>query len=74
MGGKQGFASMSPEKRRAIARLGGIAAHKSGGGHEWTKQEARDAAKIGVANRRHRAAVRDGLVDEDEDAPPTPVK
>lgn len=44
---KRGFASMSPEKRRAIASLGGKAAHKRGTAHEWNSEEARIAGQRG---------------------------
>lgn len=38
---KRGFAAMSPEKRKGIARLGGLKAHKLGVAHRWTPQEAK---------------------------------
>lgn len=45
-----GFAAMSPEKHRAISRLGGRAVHESGRGHKWTSETARAAgSKGGVA-------------------------
>ncbi len=44
---RQGFASMSPEKRREIASKGGKAAHQSGHAHEFTPEEARDAGQRG---------------------------
>jgi general stress protein YciG len=47
-----GFASMSLEQRRAIARLGGQAAHKKGTAHEWSTEEARLAGRKGGL-RRH---------------------
>lgn len=43
----RGFATMSPERRSEIARLGGQAAHRLGVGHEWTPAEARIAGKKG---------------------------
>ena len=43
----RGFASMSPEKKREIASLGGIAAHKKGTAHEWTSEEAAKAGRKG---------------------------
>lgn len=45
--GKKGFASMSPEKRKAIAGLGGRAAHAQGKAHKWTSAEAAKAGRIG---------------------------
>lgn len=53
-GKPQGFAAMPPEKRQAIARLGGQAAHKYGKAHEWTFKEASEAGKKGgrISKRR----------------------
>lgn len=42
---KRGFAVMSPDRQREIARLGGIAAHRSGHAHQFTTEEARAAGK-----------------------------
>ena len=44
---RRGFASMSPEKQRAIASKGGRAAHEKGTAHEWTADEARYAGRKG---------------------------
>ena len=44
---KRGFASMSEEKRREIARAGGRAAHEHGRAHEFTPDEARAAGRRG---------------------------
>lgn len=44
---KRGFASMDPEKQRAIASKGGKAAHIKGTAHEFTSEEARAAGKKG---------------------------
>lgn len=44
---KRGFASMDPEKQRAIASKGGKKAHELGTAHKWTKEEARLAGKKG---------------------------
>jgi general stress protein YciG len=41
----RGFASMSPEQRRAIASKGGRAAHEKGTAHCWTTEEARSAGR-----------------------------
>lgn len=43
----RGFAGMSQDKRSAIARLGGIAAHKKGTAHEFNREEARVAGQRG---------------------------
>lgn len=48
----RGFSSMDPERQREIARLGGIFAHQSGHAHEFTPEEAREAAMKSVASRR----------------------
>ncbi len=44
-GGGRGFASMTPERQRAIASAGGRAAHARGTAHEFTPEEARKAAR-----------------------------
>src|SRR6266568_2226100 len=43
----RGFASMSPEKRRAIASLGGRRASELGTGHRWNSQTAAIAGHKG---------------------------
>ena len=48
----QGFAKMSPERQREIARKGGIEAHRKGTAHEWTTEEARKAGSKGGAISR----------------------
>ncbi len=58
---KKGFASMSPEKQRAISSLGGKAAHEKGTAHEFTPEEAAAAGRIGgetvSRNRAHMAMI-----------------
>ncbi len=44
---KSGFAAMSPERQREIARMGGIAAHAKGTAHKWDSIQARDAGRKG---------------------------
>ena len=44
---KRGFAAMSAQKQREIARRGGQAAHKKGTAHEFTSDEARIAGHRG---------------------------
>jgi hypothetical protein len=52
----RGFASMGQEKRKAIASLGGKAAHEQGAAHEFTSEEARAAgAKGGASVAKDRA-------------------
>jgi general stress protein YciG len=57
----RGFASMSAEKQREIARKGGRAAHERGTAHEFTTDEARAAGRKGgeavSANRSHMATI-----------------
>lgn len=43
----RGFASMNLTKRRAIAGLGGKAAHSMGKAHTWTRVEAQSAGRKG---------------------------
>jgi len=43
----QGFATLSPEKRRALASKGGKRAHELGLAHTFTKEEAAAAGKKG---------------------------
>lgn len=45
----RGFACLTPERRREIARAGGRAAQASGRGHRYTADEARAAGKRGGA-------------------------
>ena len=57
----RGFASMSAERQREIARKGGRAAHQCGKAHEFTKDEARAAGRKGgeavSANRTHMSEI-----------------
>jgi hypothetical protein len=57
--GRRGLASMSAEKRRAIASMGGRACHVLGKAHEWTSVEAAVAGRAGVAARRAKKLARD---------------
>jgi general stress protein YciG len=54
--GKQGFAPMDPEKHKAIASMGGRAAHQLGVAHEFTSEEAKAAGAKGgkAAKNRYR--------------------
>ena len=51
----RGFASMDRGKQRAIASLGGKAAHAKGTAHEWTSEEAREAGRKGGSMSRRNA-------------------
>lgn len=44
---KRGFAAMDPEKRKAIASLGGKRAHEMGVAHCFTTELAREAGMKG---------------------------
>jgi hypothetical protein len=44
---RHGFASMSPERRRQVAALGGRTAHAKGTGHRFTHDEAVAAGSKG---------------------------
>jgi uncharacterized protein len=60
-GSKRGFASMSPERQREIASLGGKAAHAQGLAHEFDSEEGRKAGRRGgevvSSDRAHMAAI-----------------
>ncbi len=51
---RRGFASMSPDKKREIASMGGKAAHAQGTAHKWTADEARAAGRKGGSISRRR--------------------
>ena len=44
---RRGFAAMSAERQREIARMGGRAAHEKGTAHEFTAEEAQAAGRKG---------------------------
>ena len=52
---RRGFASMDPNQQRAIASLGGRAAHRSGNAHEFTSEEARRAGSMSRKNSANRS-------------------
>ncbi len=60
-GPRRGFASLTPERRREIAQLGGRTAHPLGTAHEFTSEEAREAGLKGGAavssDRDHMARI-----------------
>jgi general stress protein YciG len=49
---KRGFASLSTERRKEIAGLGGKAAHKKGVAHTWDHTQAVAAGKKGRKKAR----------------------
>lgn len=57
----RGFGSLwktNPERAQKLTSLGGKASHKSGNGHEYTPEQAREAGAKGLAVRRERAIER----------------
>jgi len=44
---------MPQEQRRAIAGLGGKAAHAAGKAHTWTREEAQKAGRKGGRRRKY---------------------
>lgn len=57
---RKGFRSMTPEKQREIASMGGRTAHERGVAHEFTSETAREAGRLGgLAASRHRAERRE---------------
>jgi len=44
---RRGFASLSEDERRRVARKGGKAAHRMGRAHEFTTEEAPEAGRKG---------------------------
>ena len=57
----RGFAAMDRERQKAIAAMGGRAAHQKGTAHEFTTEEARAAGRKGgeavSRDREHMAAI-----------------
>lgn len=59
----RGFASMTPQRRREIASMGGRAAHQAGTAHCFTSDEAKAAGKKRAevkANRALRGVMKHG--------------
>ena len=53
---KRGFALLDPEKMKQVAALGGPTAHAAGRAHQFSREEARAAARRSVEVRTRRAA------------------
>jgi general stress protein YciG len=51
MKSRRGLASMTPERRREIAVLGGNASHAKGKAHQFTPEEAQIAGRKGSQRR-----------------------
>ena len=48
----RGFGAMDPARQKELASRGGRAAHQKGRGHEWDREQAREAGrKGGLASR-----------------------
>jgi uncharacterized protein len=47
--GKQGFASLDPERRKELGRRGGQTAHRLGHAHTFTQEERRKGVKEAAA-------------------------
>lgn len=58
---KRGFALLSSEHRREMARQGGLAAHADGTANRWTSETARVAGRMGGStiscDREHMRAI-----------------
>jgi len=52
---RRGFASLTDERKREIASMGGKAAHAKGTAHEWSIEQARAAVRKGGIARARRA-------------------
>jgi hypothetical protein len=53
---KRGFATMSPDVVRELARRGGIAAHRLGTAHEFARAVIPDDERYALSPLRHRCA------------------
>lgn len=63
---ERGFHSMDPADQRAIASMGGKAAHQKGTAHKWTPEQAREAGRKGAAARRAKVkAAKEGASGSD---------
>lgn len=69
---KRGFAAMDPEKRRAIASLGGKRAHEMGVAHCFDTDKAREAGTKG-GRAFHKKRGRTVIVGEGQEALPEPT-
>jgi uncharacterized protein len=69
---RRGFAAMSPEKVRAIAHLGGLAAHRKGTAHKFSPEEARAAGrKGGIASHQRPRRTDEETPETDPSARPS---
>jgi general stress protein YciG len=68
---KKGFASMTPEKRREIASLGGKKAQELGTGHRFTSEEAARAGQLGGKLGKRGKTVKPAVVPQVVNEPST---
>lgn len=66
---RRGFAAMDPEKRRAIASLGGKRAHEMGVAHCFDTEKAREAGTKG-GRAYHKKRGRTVIVGEGQESLP----
>jgi general stress protein YciG len=59
----RGFASLSPEKRKELASLGGKTAHAKGLAHRFSPAEARIAGRKGGLKAAHNARARNFIIN-----------
>lgn len=64
MADSKGFATLTPERRREIASMGGKKAHQLGKAHRWTPEEAREAGRKGGQVRGPRKESHEPSVSE----------
>lgn len=64
-GSNSGFAILSPEERKRIASLGGIAAHKKGTAHTWDSYHASIAGRKGGGATHRKNVARKAQRDAD---------
>jgi general stress protein YciG len=65
---RRGFAAMTPDAQRAIASLGGRAAHARGTAHQFTPDEAREAGRKGGRAAHARGTAHQFTPDEAREA------
>src|SRR5438270_4111256 len=71
---RRGFSAMDENKKREIARKGGIAAHRKGTAHKFTSEEAREAGRKGgrSAHRQSQQAPQAPQSNNPAMSPPLP--
>lgn len=59
---RRGFASLTPERRAEVGRMGGLAAQETGRAHRWSCEEAQAAGRKAQQVRR---AKKEGATEQD---------